>query len=186
MHGRTDNVKTVYPLQTKFAGGIKNNLLFFPMNILMCTPIDTRGIFALLWWYKLAYRNIHIRWFNENLFHKPHSSSLWHTHAHIHAIVKVYMGHRPCRIESRQIQGLSMKPACTCSTFHFNSSTLFAYEVICHGFVVCWYFFFQNQFFLLLFFSIFFFGNISKVSSSLDPDHAHQSKLFAKVISRRH
>ena len=22
MHGRTDNVKTVYPLQTKFAGGI--------------------------------------------------------------------------------------------------------------------------------------------------------------------
>ena len=23
-HGRTDNVKTVYPLQTKFAGGIKN------------------------------------------------------------------------------------------------------------------------------------------------------------------
>ena len=22
-HGRTDNVKTVYPLQTKFAGGIK-------------------------------------------------------------------------------------------------------------------------------------------------------------------
>ena len=23
MHGRTDNVKTVYPLQTKFAGGIK-------------------------------------------------------------------------------------------------------------------------------------------------------------------
>ena len=27
-HGRTDNVKTVYPLQTKFAGGIKNT----------CTP----------------------------------------------------------------------------------------------------------------------------------------------------
>ena len=24
MHGRTDNVKTVYPLQTKIAGGIKN------------------------------------------------------------------------------------------------------------------------------------------------------------------
>ena len=23
--GRTDNVKTVYPLQTKFAGGIKNS-----------------------------------------------------------------------------------------------------------------------------------------------------------------
>ena len=25
-HGRTDNVKTVYPLQTKFAGGIKNTV----------------------------------------------------------------------------------------------------------------------------------------------------------------
>ena len=25
-HGRTDNVKTVYPLQTKFAGGIKRSL----------------------------------------------------------------------------------------------------------------------------------------------------------------
>ena len=24
-HGRTDNVKTVYPPQTKFAGGINNN-----------------------------------------------------------------------------------------------------------------------------------------------------------------
>ena len=34
-----------------------------------------------------------------------------------------------------------MKPACTCSAFHFNSSTLFAYEVICHGFVFCKYFF---------------------------------------------
>ena len=26
-HGRTDNVKTVYPPQTKFAGGIKTNSL---------------------------------------------------------------------------------------------------------------------------------------------------------------
>ena len=25
-HARTDNVKTVYPLQTKFAGGIKSHL----------------------------------------------------------------------------------------------------------------------------------------------------------------
>ena len=29
--GRTDNVKTVYPLQTKFAGGIK--ILFLNQNI---------------------------------------------------------------------------------------------------------------------------------------------------------
>ena len=27
MHGRTDNVKTVYPPQTKFAGGIKKILM---------------------------------------------------------------------------------------------------------------------------------------------------------------
>ena len=27
--GRTDNVKTVYPPQTKFAGGIKNELICF-------------------------------------------------------------------------------------------------------------------------------------------------------------
>ena len=26
-HGRTDNVKTVYPLQTKFAGGIINSII---------------------------------------------------------------------------------------------------------------------------------------------------------------
>ena len=26
-HGRTDNVKTVYPPQTKFAGGIINNFM---------------------------------------------------------------------------------------------------------------------------------------------------------------
>ena len=124
------------------------------MNIPMCTPIDTRGIFALLWWYILAYRNIYIRWFNENLFRIPHSSSLWHIHARTHAIVKVYMGPRPCPIESRQIYGLSMKPACTCSTFHFNLLTLFAYEVICHGFVVCW-FFFKISFFCCCFFLFF-------------------------------
>ena len=31
MHGRTDNVKTVYPLQTKFAGGITRvvNLVWY-------------------------------------------------------------------------------------------------------------------------------------------------------------
>ena len=40
-----------------------------------------------------------------------------------------------------------MKPACTCSTFHFDSSTLFAYEVIYHGFVVCRYFFSKSGFF---------------------------------------
>ena len=33
--------------------------------------------------------------------------------------------------------------------------------------------FFQNQFFFaVVVFSIFFFGNISRVSSTLDPDHA--------------
>ena len=43
--------------------------------------------------------------------------------------------------------------------------------------------FFSKCVFLLLFFSIFF-GNISKVSSSLDTDHVNRSKLFAKVISK--
>ena len=69
-----------------------------------------------------------------------------------------------------------MKPACTCSTFHFNLLTLFAYEVIFHGFVVCC--FSSNQFFFLLLFS----GNIGRVTSSLDPDHVHRSKLFAKDL----
>ena len=44
----------------------------------------------------------------------------------------------------------------------------------------------SGQFFFVVFFSKFFFGNISRVSSSLDPDHACWSKLFANVISRRH
>ena len=38
MHARTDNMKTVYPPQTKFAGGIKifrqkNTLSFFNYNL---------------------------------------------------------------------------------------------------------------------------------------------------------
>ena len=70
-----------------------NNLVVFPCEYTHVYPIDTCGAFALLWWYLLAYRNIYICWFNENLFHKPHSSSFWHTCAR--AIVKVYMGPRP-------------------------------------------------------------------------------------------
>ena len=158
----------------------------------MCTLIDTRGIFALLWWYVLAYRTIYIRWFNENLFRKPHLSSFWLTHARTHAIVKVYRNPRSCPIESRQILGLSMKHACTCSTFHFNTLTLFAYEIICHDFVVCWYFFSKSVWILLLLFLKWFFGNISRVLSSLDLDHARRLsgliwvQFFAKVISRQH
>ena len=34
--GRTDNMKTVYPLQTKFAGGIKNYRLSRAVNVLNC------------------------------------------------------------------------------------------------------------------------------------------------------
>ena len=49
--------------------------------------------------------------------------------------------------------------------------------------------FFQNQFFCCCLFSNFF-GNISRVSSSFDPDHARRvgsgSKLFSKVIRRQH
>ena len=42
-HGRTDNVKTVYPLQTKFAGGIKkifmtNGSLMTVKSIAECSP----------------------------------------------------------------------------------------------------------------------------------------------------
>ena len=36
-HGRTDNVKTVYPLQTKFVGGINNIIVFFRDPLLMAT-----------------------------------------------------------------------------------------------------------------------------------------------------
>ena len=33
-HGRTDNVKTVYPLQTKFAGGMKIDFHYqLPLNV---------------------------------------------------------------------------------------------------------------------------------------------------------
>ena len=51
-------------------------------------------------------------------------------------------------------------------------------------------FFKISLFVVVVFFSKNFFGNISRVSSILDPDHAPRalsgSKLFAKVISRRH
>ena len=131
----------------------------------MCTPIDTRGIFALIWWYVLAYRTIYIRWFNKNLFRKPHLSSFWHTHARTHAIVKVYRDPRPCRIESGQIYDLNMKHACTCSTFHFNSLTRFAYEVIRHYFAVCWYLYHPQT----LFVGGILFSRCPSVSASVHP-----------------
>ena len=43
--GRTDNVKTVYPLQTKFAGGIKINQYF---KLIIKGVIMYELIFALL------------------------------------------------------------------------------------------------------------------------------------------
>ena len=45
-HGRTDNVKTVYPLQTKFAGGIKKafNDIFFGYIVGVPQPRGTRNI----------------------------------------------------------------------------------------------------------------------------------------------
>ena len=64
------------------------------------------------------------------------------THTHAHTQLWKSMWVLVCAVLKAGI------PACTCSTFHFNSSTLFAFEVICHGFVVCW-FFFQNQFFVI-------------------------------------
>ena len=68
---------------------------------------------------------------------------------------------------------LSMKPACTCSTFHFNSSPLFAFEVICMVLSSA-DFFFKISFFVVVVFFLVFFGNISRVSSGLDPDQAGQ------------
>ena len=68
-----------------------------------------------------------------------------------------------------------MKHACSCSTFHFNSLTLFADMVLSsadrHMFLksVCFV-----CLFLFFFFSKRSFGNISGVSSSLNPDHARR------------
>ena len=45
-HARTDNVKTVYPLQTKFAGGIKRILWFAAFVCLKCGfnfPVNSYG-----------------------------------------------------------------------------------------------------------------------------------------------
>ena len=61
-----------------------------------------------------------------------------------------------------------MKHACACSTFHFHSLTLFAYEVICH-LLIC---FKISLLLLLLFFLKKYFRNIGRVSNNLDPDHA--------------
>ena len=45
-----------------------------------------------------------------------------------------------------------MKPACTCSTFNFNLSTLFAYEVIAMVLSSAGIFL-KNQFFVVVVFS---------------------------------
>ena len=55
---------------------------------------------------------------------------------------------------------LSMKYVYTCRTFHFNSLTLFAYEVICHRLSSADIFF---KISLLLFFLKKYFGNIRRV-----------------------
>ena len=47
MHGRTDNVKTVYPLQTKFAGGIKN---FIQNSVCVLTNIGIKWNFHSVAW----------------------------------------------------------------------------------------------------------------------------------------
>ena len=44
-HGRTDNVKTVYPLQTKFAGGIIRHSpwwpCFLPIKLVLAIFVDS-------------------------------------------------------------------------------------------------------------------------------------------------
>ena len=56
-----------------------------------------------------------------------------------------------------------------CSTFHFNSLTLFAYEVICRLLI----FFKISLLLLLLFFFLKkYFRNIGSVLNNLDPDLA--------------
>ena len=77
-----------------------------------------------------------------------------------------------------------MKPVCTCSTFHFNSSTLFAYQPRFVMVLPSADIFFQNQFVCCCFFLIFFFGNIRRVSSSLDPDHAVGPDLGTNCLQR--
>ena len=64
-----------------------------------------------------------------------------------------------------------MKHACSCSTFHFNSLTLAYFgnlSSFCRLLI-----FFQNQF-VCCFFLKKYFGNISRVSSSLDQDQAQR------------
>ena len=134
----------------------KNNLAFFHMNIPVCTPYRYTWYICIAMMKYTSFQEYLYPMILRKSILQTSLSSLWHTHARTHAIVKVYMGPRPCHIESSQIKGLSMKPACTCSTFHFNSSTLFAYEVICQGFVICWYFFFKISFFCCCCFFYFF------------------------------
>ena len=59
-NGRTDNVKTVYPLQTKFAGGIKKILPVTPKSTQWAVPYL---LYQYLWENPSEYKglkNIHI------------------------------------------------------------------------------------------------------------------------------
>ena len=48
-HGRTDNVKTVYPLQTKFAGGIIINSFMHMFNVSTLYQQSIKLLHQKLW-----------------------------------------------------------------------------------------------------------------------------------------
>ena len=65
----------------------------------MCTPIETRGIFAYTSLQEYLYPLIQQKSIPQILL----IIILTHTRTHTHAFAKVFMGPRRCRIENRQI-----------------------------------------------------------------------------------
>ena len=68
----------------------------------MCTPIDSRGIFCIAMMICTSLQDYLYPMIQRKSIPQA-SLDIILTHARTHAIVKVYMGPRPCRIESRHI-----------------------------------------------------------------------------------
>ena len=146
----------------------KNNLVIFPCEYTHVYPNRYTWYICIALMICTRLQEYLYPLISTKIYFKNATRHHFDTHAHT-SIVKVYMGPRPCQFESRQIKGLSLKHACTCSTFHFNSLTLFFFFVIVlsSGDI-----FFKISLFVVVVFLKKYFGNISRVSSSLDPDHA--------------
>ena len=96
----------------------KNNLVVFPYEYTHVYPYRyTWYICIAMMIYTSLQENLYPLFQRKSIPQTSLAITLTHTHARTHAIVKVYMGPRPCRIESRQHESLHVHVAPSISIY---------------------------------------------------------------------